>query len=124
MKSIITTFFIALVYCIPISAQTIIDYQAWTGASGCNIFSSSTNVPVIVNGNSSTIAHQSTIGQPTYNNGVALTCRGIFNSGGTLTGYHTSLSCISQRYNQSFKTFFACLYGNRQSTFNGLYRAI
>lgn len=49
-------------------AQTIINYETWTGASGCNIFASSTNVPATVNGNNATIAHLTAIGQPTYDN--------------------------------------------------------
>lgn len=49
-------------------SQTIINYQTWTGASGCNIFASSTNVPATINGTNSTIAHLTAIGQPTYDN--------------------------------------------------------
>jgi hypothetical protein len=49
-------------------SQTIINYETWTGASGCNIFSSSTNVPATVNGSNTTIAHLTAIGQPTYDN--------------------------------------------------------
>ena len=45
---------------------TIINYQTWTGATGCNIFGSSTNVPVTVNGTNSTMAHLTNQGQPTY----------------------------------------------------------
>ena len=49
-------------------SQTIINYETWTGASGCNIFSSSTNVPATINGSNTTIAHLTAIGQPTYDN--------------------------------------------------------
>ncbi|HET7115471.1 MAG TPA: hypothetical protein VFI29_03230 [Hanamia sp.] len=49
-------------------SQTIINYQTWTGASGCNIFASSTNVPATINGTNSTIAHLTAIGQSTYDN--------------------------------------------------------
>lgn len=49
-------------------SQTIINYETWTGASGCNIFSSATNVPATVNGNNSTIVHLTAIGQPVYDN--------------------------------------------------------
>lgn len=49
-------------------SQTIINYQTWTGASGCNIFASSTNVPATINGVNSTVAHLTAIGQPTYDN--------------------------------------------------------
>lgn len=54
------------------TSQTVINYQTWTAASGCNIFSASTTINNIV--------HQSTIGQPTYdatNHAVSLT--GQFN---------------------------------------------
>lgn len=53
---------------INVNSQTIINYETWTGASGCNIFADSTNVPVTVNGNNSTMAHLTAIGQPVYDN--------------------------------------------------------
>ena len=40
------------------TVTTVINYQTWAGASGCNIFSSSPSVNGFV--------HQSTVGQPTY----------------------------------------------------------
>ena len=43
-------------------AQTIINYETWTGASGCNIFANSTNVPAAINGTNTTIAHLTAIG--------------------------------------------------------------
>lgn len=49
-------------------SQTIINYQSWSGASGCNIFSSTVNVPVTINGTNSTIAHLTAVGQPVYDN--------------------------------------------------------
>jgi hypothetical protein len=55
-------------------SQTIISYNTWTGASGCNIFSDPnnastvTNVPCTINGSNSTIAHLTSVGQPTYDN--------------------------------------------------------
>lgn len=50
-------------------SQTIINYQTWTGAKGCNIFASSTNVPATINGTTGpTIAHLTAIGQPIYDN--------------------------------------------------------
>jgi hypothetical protein len=49
-------------------SQTIINYQTWTGASGCNIFASSTNVPATINGTNGNIAHLTAIGQPGYDN--------------------------------------------------------
>lgn len=57
-----------------IKAQTIIRYNTWTGASGCNVFSNPNNastvinVPCTVNGTNSTIPHLTSIGQPTYDN--------------------------------------------------------
>lgn len=48
-------------------SQTIIDYQTWTGASGCNIFASPTSVPATINGTNGTITHITTIGQPVFN---------------------------------------------------------
>lgn len=54
---------------------TIIEYQSWTGASGCNIFSSSTSIPATLNNNSINVSHLSTVGQPVYdgtNNAVSL----------------------------------------------------
>lgn len=48
--------------------QTIINYETWTGASGCNIFATSKNVPTTINGASSTIEHLTAIGQPEYDN--------------------------------------------------------
>lgn len=72
MKKIITPQLFLLILLNIFSAisfsQTIINYQIWTGASGCNIFASSTNVPVTINGTNSTIAHLTAIGQPTYDN--------------------------------------------------------
>ena len=53
-------------------AQTVIDYENWTGASGCNIFVTGTNnsnpvdVPATLNGSSGILLHLSTIGQPAY----------------------------------------------------------
>lgn len=55
-------------------SQTIINYNTWTGASGCNIFSDPNNastvinVPATINGTNGTIAHLTAIGQPTYDN--------------------------------------------------------
>lgn len=49
-------------------SQTVINYQTWTGASGCNIFGTSTNVPATINGASTNISHLNAIGQPTYDN--------------------------------------------------------
>jgi|GEM_PF-1262880 len=49
-------------------SQTIIDYSTWNPSSPpCNLFATSTNVPATTNGTAVSIAHQSTIGQPTYN---------------------------------------------------------
>lgn len=62
---VITSF---LLITIDVNSQTIVNYETWTGASGCNIFANSTNVPVTVNGNSSNMAHLTAIGQPAYDN--------------------------------------------------------
>lgn len=54
---------------------TVIDYQSWSGASGCNIFSAATSVPATLNGSSTNVTHRSTVAQPTYdgtNNAVSL----------------------------------------------------
>ena len=58
-------------------SQTVINYQTWSGASGCNIFATPTSVPATVNGTNSNILHQTSIGQPTYsrtNSAVELDC--------------------------------------------------
>lgn len=72
MKKIITSRLYLLVLFITFSSisfsQTIINYQTWTGASGCNIFASSTNVTATINGTNGTVAHLTAIGQPTYDN--------------------------------------------------------
>ncbi|MBC8032553.1 MAG: T9SS type A sorting domain-containing protein [Chitinophagaceae bacterium] len=82
MKSIIkNVLYVSLIICSGISASaqtTIINYQTWTGASGCNIFASATSVPITVNGVASTSSHRTQIGQPTYSNAndaVSLVCR-------------------------------------------------
>lgn len=49
-------------------SQTVINYQTWTGASGCNIFGTLKNVPATINGATNTIPHLTAIGQPTYDN--------------------------------------------------------
>ena len=72
MKKMITSRFYLLVLFITYStiafSQTIINYQTWTGASGCNIFGTLKNVPATINGVSSTIPHLTANGQPTYDN--------------------------------------------------------
>lgn len=55
-------------------SQTVIDYESWTTASGCNIFSdpnnasATVNVPATINTTVGTITHYTAIGQPTYDN--------------------------------------------------------
>lgn len=77
--------------CLSLYSQTIIDYENWTGSSGCNIFSSSTNVDATTNGSSTTIAHESNIGQPTYagspDKAVLLDCYAVIDNNGNTTGY-------------------------------------
>lgn len=48
------------------NAQIVINYETWTGATGCNSFSVATNVPATINGSSTTLSHLSTVGQPQY----------------------------------------------------------
>lgn len=54
MKKMITPQSYLLVLFITFStvafSQTIINYQTWTGASGCNIFGTIKNVPATING--------------------------------------------------------------------------
>lgn len=77
------------------NGQTVINYQTWTGASGCNIFASSTNVPATINGSAGTIVHLTAIGQPSYDNAngsVDLDCN-IFNgSQNNGTEYRTTVN--------------------------------
>lgn len=81
MKNILSIIF-AVFISTALSAQTIIDYQSWNPSSPpCNLFGSSTNVPATINGSSSTLAHLSNIGQPTYdgtNKNVNLDCSYTF----------------------------------------------
>lgn len=89
-------------------SQTIINYQTWTGASGCNIFASSTNVPATINGTNSTIAHLTAIGQPTYDNvskSVNLVSEVINGSQNRGTEYTTTVN-FKQGY--SYKNHFEC----------------
>lgn len=81
-------------------SQTIINYQTWTGASGCNIFSSSTNVPATINGTNGTIPHLTAIGQPTYDNTdkcVKLDCNIINGSQNRGTEYTATVN-LKQGY--------------------------
>lgn len=48
--------------------QTNINYETWMGASGCNLFATSTNVPATISGNNTTIPHLTAVGQPLYDN--------------------------------------------------------
>lgn len=68
MKKIIAVLLpITICFGIKLSAQTIIDYQAWNPSSPpCNLFGSATNVPATINGSSGTVAHLTAIGQPQY----------------------------------------------------------
>src|SRR5689334_10021967 len=59
--------FISLVFiALQGNSQTVINYQTWTGATGCNIFALPTSVPATIDGNAGSVIHQCTIGQPTY----------------------------------------------------------
>ncbi|MBI1782537.1 MAG: hypothetical protein HYR66_14420 [Sphingobacteriales bacterium] len=71
-------------------SQTIINYQNWSGASGCNIFASSINVPAVINGTNGAMAHVSTTGQPQYsitNNAISMDCNVVVDQNGNTTGY-------------------------------------
>jgi hypothetical protein len=63
-----TTFLILILFIQKSIGQTIIDYQAWNPSNPpCNIFANATNVPSSLNGNSITISHLTSVGQPVYN---------------------------------------------------------
>ncbi len=66
LSSIIFISFFIFFFCANSIAQTIINYQTWTGASGCNIFGTATNVPATLNGTNTTVSHKSAVGQPAY----------------------------------------------------------
>lgn len=75
-KVILLKFCFALLIYIstPSFAQTVINYNTWTGASNCNVFwnpgttSHEVSVPVTINGINNNIAHITAIGQPVYDN--------------------------------------------------------
>ena len=89
-------------------AQLIIDYESWTGATGCNIFSSSTNVPCSLNGSSSIIAHLSLIAQPEYagdpDNAVSMDCRPVYLNG-SITHYEGTEYRITYTFKQNHSYF-------------------
>lgn len=59
-------YLILLMFCsICAHAQTIVNYQAWSGTSACNAFAFSTDVPA-TNPNPILLPHLSTVGQPQY----------------------------------------------------------
>jgi len=103
-----------------LSAQTIINYQTWTGATGCNIFSSSTAVPATANGNNITVAHQSNIGQPEYSGGstnaVSLRCFAVVDVNGNTTAYKGTEFRLAYNFQQGYsyeiKINAACINGN------------
>lgn len=100
--------------------QTIINYQTWTGATGCNIFSSSTSVPAITNGNNITVAHQSNIGQPEYSGGstnaVSLGCFAVIDANGNTTAYKGTEFRLVYNFqpgnSYEIKINAACINGN------------
>ncbi|MEO8820901.1 MAG: T9SS type A sorting domain-containing protein [Ginsengibacter sp.] len=104
-------------------SQTIINYQTWTGASGCNIFSSSTNVPATINGSNGSIPHLTAIGQPTYDNidkCVALDCNIINGSQNQGTEYTTTVN-LKQGYSYKI-TINAAIIKPTQTEPNSLLR--
>ena len=79
-----------------IFSQRIIDYGAITvsGTPPCNFFGSSINIPATLDGVSTTVAHRTAIGQPTYDGtvkAITLDCR---DNGGQLEGteYYTTIT--------------------------------
>mgnify|MGYP003507549848 CR=1 FL=1 len=105
MKMKIFTFFILFVgmlYTETIVAQTIINYQTWTGASGCNIFSSAVNVPATINGSNATIAHRSNIGQPAYSAAVVLDCNAELDVNGNTIGYKGTEYRLTYNFKQGY----------------------
>jgi hypothetical protein len=65
---------------------TVIDYQSWSGASGCNIFSAATSVPATLNSNSINVTHRSTVAQPTYDGTNSAVSLGSNTNGGNPIG--------------------------------------
>lgn len=94
--------FLAILYNNIIVAQTIINYQTWTGASGCNIFSSAVNVPATINGSNGTIAHRSNIGQPTYSTAVVLDCNEELDVNGNTIGYKGTEYRLTYNFKQGY----------------------
>jgi hypothetical protein len=93
-------------------AQTVIDYEKWTGASGCNIFVTGTNssnpvdVPANLNGSSGTLPHLSTIGQPAYdgtNKAVSLRCFAEIDANGNTIGFKGTEYQISYTFKQGYR---------------------
>ena len=91
-----------MLYTETIVAQTIINYQTWTGASGCNIFSSAVNVPATINGSNATIAHRSNIGQPAYSAAVVLDCNAELDVNGNTIGYKGTEYRLTYNFKQGY----------------------
>lgn len=71
------------VFCLELNAQTVIDYSNASGTT-C-LFTSNTNVPATIDGNSGNVVHLVTVGQIDNDatNG-ALSLQSIISSSGTL----------------------------------------
>lgn len=88
-----------------ILAQTIIDYQTWTTYTGCNIFSSSTNVPAKLDGAATIIAHLSNIGQPQYDAtdaAVSISCNPNYNPNSSFKDYNGTQYQITYNFKQNY----------------------
>jgi|GEM_PF-2978322 len=99
-------------------SQTVIDYQAWTSYSGCNIFSDPNNastvinVPATINGTAGTVAHLTAIGQPTYDNAnktVNLDSRIVNNSMNHGTEYRMT---VNFKEGYTYKITVTCYKNN------------
>lgn len=73
-------------YGVSFSQNVTIDYETWTPPTGCRVFETATNVAATIGGVSSTISHQSLVGQPEFNTTVkAISMGTIFEAVGSIT---------------------------------------
>ena len=107
-KNIASAFLLILSFACSLTlfSQAIIDYQNWSGASGCNIFSSLTNVPATIDGTNTTIAHLSVIGQPQYSGSsdkaVLLKCFDVIDNNGNTTAFKGTEYSITFTFKQGY----------------------
>lgn len=107
--------FLTFVFSSSLFSQTILNYQTWTGATGCNIFSASTFVPATTNGTNTTIEHLSIAGQPQYDGSqkaVSLDCHAVIDNGNTIgfkgTEYRITYP-FKQGYSYSITVNASCI---------------